>query len=226
MLRRLIAAVTMSASLFLPAWAPNAAPLAVEFATSPTLDASCGLVRGYAIESDWRAELDDRHPAMQAAWSRDGRSLLDVALRLAGERLHGDHRVRLTLCDLPSSSRLGAVVNMRHALASFTDRPVPLRYKAMIASHELLHGALADLDLTQSRLLTAHEREERRVRDHLHLLALMKAALIELDRHDLLAELRRIDGSLPGGTYRRAWAIVDATPDAYLAYVDEIRDAR
>jgi hypothetical protein len=226
MIRRSLMAILVFSGLALPVDAPNAGPMRVSLVHSAAIDRACGLVRGYPIDLVWQAELNDRLPAMRAAWSRDGRPLLDTALRLAQKRLPGHRAVRLTLCDVPSSSLAGPVVNMRHALGSFTSTPVSLRYKAAVAGHELLHGALADVDLSNSRLLAVHGREAPRVRDHLHLFALMKAALLDRDRADLLAEIRRIDSALPGGAYRRAWELVDATPAAYLAYVDELRAAR
>jgi hypothetical protein len=127
---------------------------------------------------------------------------------------------------MPSSSMFGPVVNARHALASFTERPVSMHYKAIVAAHELLHGALAGANLSDSALLAAHARERPRVRDHLHLFALLKAAMIGLGREDALDEVRRVDRGLPDGAYRRAWELVDATPDRYRAYVAEVRAAR
>jgi len=206
--------------------APNAAPLAVEFVHSGPLDAACAFLGSYTIDSAWRAELDRRLPELQDAWARDGGPVLERALRLAGRRLHGLRPVQLTLCDVPSSSMFGTVVNARHALASFTGTPVSMRYKAIVAAHELLHSALADADLSASPMLAAHARERQRVRNHLHLFALLKAAMIELGREDALDEIWRVDRGLPDGAYGRAWELVNASPNRYLAYVEEVRASR
>ena len=212
--------------LIVPGFAPSAGRTAVGIVHNSSLDAACASFSGYAIHPAWRDELDRRLPEMRKAWLQDGRPVLGQALRMTGLRIGGRRDVRLTLCDLPSSSILGPVVNARHALASFTAYPVPLRYKASVATHELLHAPLAEIDLSESQLRKAHSRESRRVRDHLHLFALMKAAMIDLGREGQLAELRRIDSQLPDGAYKRAWELVDATPTRYLRYVDEIRATR
>jgi hypothetical protein len=189
-------------------------------------DAACSVLRGYPIEAEWRSELEASLPAVRALWSSEGRPVLERMFELSGRRLHGRRDVRLTLCDLPSSSLVGTTVNMRHALRSFTPDPVPLRYKIGIANHELLHGLLAGADLSGSRLLAAHAGEPERVRRHLHLFALMKAALLDLGREDALEEMQRFDARLPEPAYRRAWQLVNSSPNGHLAYVQELRPAR
>lgn len=223
--RGLAGGLLASLCLAIPASAPNAAPIEVAIFHSRAFDAACSLLRGYAIDPGWRDQLEAMLPDLREAWSREGRPILDRVFQLTGKALHGRHNVQLTLCDIPSSSRLGTIVNMRHALPAFTDDPVPLRYKAAIISHELLHRLLAGLDLSRGRMLAAHAREPWAVRSHLHLFALVKAALLELGRPDVLEELERIDSRLPEAGYRRAWEIVNASPNAYLFYVEEVRRA-
>jgi hypothetical protein len=115
------------------------------------------------------------------------------------------------------------LVNMRYALASFTAQPVSVRYKANILFHELLHGLLQDAVPKDSPLLAAHKDENERVRDHLHLLALMKAVFLDQGMPSDLAEVIEIDGELPGGYYKRAWEIVNQTDDTCLKFVSELR---
>jgi hypothetical protein len=55
----------------------------------------------------------------------------------------------------------------------------------------------------------------------LHLLALQKAVLLKLNAIDELADVIRIDSQLPGGYYKRAWEIINATDTEYLKYVAE-----
>ena len=130
--------------------------------------------------------------------------------------------MRLTLCDLPSQSIGGISVNMRYALKSFTPSPVPLRYKVDVLFHELLHRFLAQHPVQGSALLAAHAHEPERVRQHLHLLALQKAVLLALKQPEALQDVIAIDSQLPGGAYRRAWQIVNASDTAYENYVDEL----
>lgn len=58
--------------------------------------------------------------------------------------------------------------------------------------------------------------------DHLHLLSLQKAVMLDLKEPDQLKEVIAIDSLLPGGYYKRAWEIVNATDTTYLEYVAEV----
>lgn len=199
-----------------------AAP-SIDVVYSPTFDALCSLVRGGGIQSEWKAELRQRKPELDAIWARVGPSLVATAERITGDAFpRGEQTVRLTLCELPSQSYLGVSVNMRYALSSFTREPVPLRYKVDTIFHELLHKFLAAHRPKDSLLLKAHASEPERTRDHLHLLALQKAVLLQLNAAAELADVVRIDSQLPGGFYKRAWAIINATDTEYLRYVAEI----
>jgi hypothetical protein len=129
---------------------------------------------------------------------------------------------RLTLCNVPSQSILGISVNMRYALRSFTDNPVSMRYKVNTLFHEMLHNYLGVYPIHNSELLEQHASEPDRVRNHLHLLALQKAVLLKLGESQALKEVILIDSQLPGGFYKRAWDLVNATEDEYLKYVAEI----
>ena len=193
---------------------------------SRTLDAACSLIGGYDLDPAAQAELEAMLPRLRRAWASDGQPVLDRIFERTGKRLRGGrHDVRLTLCGIPSSSPFGTIVNMRHALPSVTDRPVPLRYKVAVIDHELLHGLLAGVDLSGSALLKAHSGEPRRVRDHLHLFALLKSALLDLGRTSEFEAIVRIDGRLPEPAYRRAWEIVNSSAGGYRFYVEEVRRA-
>lgn len=57
---------------------------------------------------------------------------------------------------MPSESDGASIlVNMRYALASFTARPVPVRYKANILFREVLHGLVQDYVPKDSALLAS-----------------------------------------------------------------------
>jgi hypothetical protein len=71
-------------------------------------------------------------------------------------------------------------------------------------------------------LLQQRAAEPERVRDHLHLLALQKAVLLKLNEGDALRDVVAVDSALPGGYYKRAWELVNATDSEYLKYVAEL----
>jgi len=190
---------------------------------SPSIDFLCSLVRGGPIKEKWKAELISRKQEFQSLWVVVGPRLINITEVITGKTFPaGPFNARLTLCNLPSQSILGISVNMRYALESFTPIPVPMRYKVDTLFHELLHSFVAAHPVVDSDLLKQHASEPARTLDHLHLLALQKAVLIELNEHEALKDVVAIDSQLPGGYYKRAWEIVNATDHEYLKYVAEI----
>lgn len=190
----------------------------------PRLDAICSTLMGQPIENRWQAELESRLDEYRNLWSRIGPDLLAQAEKISGLRSPRSANVRLTLCNLPSQSILGITVNMRFAMQSFTDTPVPLRYKVDTQFHELLHRMLDGHLPRQSRSLVEHSDASRCVKNHLHLLALQKASLLELKQLEALADVVRIDSLLPGGCYREAWEIVNGSEFEYLTFLSEITE--
>lgn len=190
---------------------------------SPMMDTACSLVRGGAIKEEWKKELVSRKAQFEALWAGVGPQLMGAAEAITGRSFPSEHlTARLTLCDLPSQSIIGISVNMRYALTSFTHTPVPLRYKVDTLFHEILHVYLASHPIEGSALLDERSSESGCVRNHLHLLALQKAVLLKLHQTDALNDVISIDGQLPGGCYKRAWALVNATDTEYLRYVAEL----
>ena len=187
-------------------------------------DQQCALSRGVRVEAEWVAELHEIMPAAQELWSSQAPKMFGAVANLTGKHTEPYAvPVRLTLCDAPSQSFSGPVVNMRFALRSFTSSPVPLRYKIDIAFHESMHPFVEGLVSDKSPLIQAHHSEEACVLNHLHLLALQKAVLLSLGE---LAELHQVisfDSELPSGCYKRAWALVNETNSMYKAYVAELR---
>jgi len=174
------------------------------------------------ISPEMVSELRSRLPDMRRLWESVGSEMIHAVTALTHRPFEPPGTVRLTLCDLPSNSFQGPTVNMRYALQSFTETPVPLRYKVDTAFHEELHPFVDGNVPARSELLAAHASEPQCVRNHLHLLALQKAVLLRLSDPVSLAQVVAIDGQLPSGCYKRAWTLVDSTPSTYVQYVAEL----
>src|SRR5262249_14733314 len=194
-----------------------AAPPKVTISYSPSLDTVSALLRGVRIEAAWKQELSEDLGPFRDMWAKIGPRLLSKTEEITDKHFaDASISAYLTLCDPPSESlHFAVVVNMRYALASFTKHPVPLRYKIGALFHEILHNFVDDHMPAHSALLARHDGELARVREHLHLLALLKAVYLALGMQDELAELIDIDAQLPGGFYKRAWDIINRDPDAY-----------
>ncbi len=202
-------------------------PPALHIAYDAAADQDCARRRHYEIRSDWVAELQAQLPTLQAMWTAQGPAMMRAAASLTGRPLPPQPiTAQLMLCDEPSNSFTGIRVNMRYALRSFTPSPVPLRVKLDTVFHEWLHGFLSVQTPAASALLAERATESACVRNHLHLLALQKAVLLSLQQARELDQLIAVDEQLPSGCYRRAWALVNATPEGYRAYVDELAGQR
>ena len=190
---------------------------------SPSEDLACSLPPGSPIKEEWKAELRSRQPEFVKLWQTEGPKLLAATEAISGRDFPlQEITARLTLCNAPSESFPGTDRNMRYALRSFTPELVSMRYKVDTLFHELLHIFLSHHPIENSPLLNKHAAEDERVRDHLHLLALQKAVLLKLNEHDALKEVIAVDSALPGGYYKRAWELVNATDEEYLKYVAEL----
>jgi hypothetical protein len=193
---------------------------------SPSEDLACSLPPGSPIKEEWKAELLSRQPEFVRLWQSEGPKLLAATEAISGRDFPLEEiTARLTLCNAPSESFPGTdrvTINMRYALRSFTPQPVSMRYKVDTLFHELLHIFLSSHPIENSALLNEYAAEDERVRDHLHLLALQKAVLLKLDEPDALEEVVAVDSALPGGYYKRAWELVNATDTEYLKYVTEL----
>lgn len=195
----------------------------VRLSYNPTVDSVCSLFLGPDIQSSWREELEIVRPRLVEIWNERGTQLVAASEDVLGKPIDTDVRVQLTLCNTISRSRPLLVLNMRYALASFIDEPVSLGVKVGTLHHELLHRALAGMVPPDSALLASHADQHPRVRGHLHLLAVQKAAYLQLGLQEELEELVAVDRRLPTGFYATAWDIIDAEPDLYLKFVEELR---
>ena len=171
---------------------------------------------------EWSQELNERLPEIISLWESISPALVEAVTITTKKPFSAPKSVYLTLSDRPSNSFFGVMVNMRYALRSFTATPVPLRYKIDTVFHEALHEFVSRNTPARSELLSQHTSEPMCVRNHLHLLALQKAALLYTKDIEALEQVISIDGQLPSGCYKRAWSLVNATSNTYLQYVAEL----
>jgi len=208
------------------AGASHAAVPKVKVDYSPSEDVACSAAPASPIKEEWKAEMLSRQREFVALWEAEGPRFIAATEAITGKSFPArEITARLTLCNAPSASFSGTnrvTINTRYALRSFTPEPVPLRYKVDTLFHELLHIFLDQYPVKNSALLKQHAAEAERVRDHLHLLALQEAVLLKLDEGESLKGVIAVDSELPGGYYKRAWEIVNATESEYLKYVAEL----
>lgn len=205
--------------LLLAATAASAAELA-----SSTQFVYDQAAEGQSIQPEWSKELSERLPEVAALWESIGPALVEAVNITTKKPFSAPKVVHLTLTEQPSNSFFGVTVNMRYALRSFTTKPVPMRYKVDTIFHEALHEFVYRNTPAGSELISQHSSEPMCVRNHLHLLALQKAALLYIKDNEALEQVMTIDSQLPSGCYKRAWSLVNATPSTYRQYVAELSE--
>jgi hypothetical protein len=198
----------------------------VQIEYSPSRDLLCSLLPGSSIKDEWKAELLSRQSEFTSLWKSEEQRFIEATEAASGKDFPSQKiTLRLTLCNSPSESSPGTdevSVSMRYALKSFAPKPVSMRYKVEVGFHELLHIFLFKHPVSNSILLREHAAEPERVQRHLHLPALQKAVLLRLKEPEALREVIAVDSELPGGYYKRAWEIINATDGEYLKYVAEV----
>jgi hypothetical protein len=187
-------------------------------------DESCERWRNVRIDPQWYVELKSKIGSFQDYWDREGALLMAAAIAESGKPFrHRDVVATLTLCPVPSMSR-PLLINMRAYLdGPSRDKARPMLLFSELVFHELLHTHVsAVLPQDQSVLLARYKGESPVVRNHLHLMALMKAAYLRLGREDQLRQLIERDSLEDGPEYKRAWQIVTDI-EGHDAFVQELK---
>ncbi len=190
------------------------------------LDESCSNAKNYKIKDSWKKELKVKQSQLIKEWSNYGGKLLLETEGIVGNEFNRAFvTANLALCNTPSRS-FPLTINMRYSLSTFTNNPVSIDVKVGTLYHELLHPYIINNLRTNSLLLTLYNKEPQRVKDHIHLLALLKAVYLNIGLADKLSTIIEADNSLPNGFYKRAWEIVNSNPSYYLEFVGELQKTK
>jgi len=187
-------------------------------------DQSCEQWRNTKIEPQWYAELRTKIKAWQAYWDQEASLLLGTTITEIHKPFqYQDMIATLTLCPIASMSR-PLLINVRPFLDGPTQQqPRPLFLLSAVVFHELLHTyVLGALPPGTSALLEKYKGEEPLVKNHLHLLAVMKLVYLKLDRAEHLQQIMEKDRALGNPGYGRAWQIVNDL-EGHDAFVHELR---
>src|SRR5215510_15559324 len=158
-------------------------------------DQSCERWRNAHIEPQWYAELKTKIKAFQAYWDQEAPLLLATTIAETHKPFRYTEMIAtLTLCPIPSMSR-PLLINVRPFLDGPTQQqPRPLFLLSAVVFHELLHTyVLGALPPGTSALLEKYKGEEPLVKNHLHLLAVIKLVYLKLDRAEHLQQIMEKD---------------------------------
>lgn len=192
--------------------------ISIHYAES--FDNICEWEAQYKISKKWVREVEEKLPAWQNAWRKDGETLLRTTVDLTKIPFQQKtFEVALSLCSFPSTS-VPLLVNARAALNNFQSTPVPMHVFVSIIFHEVLHRYLATILKEGTPTTNKYRNESLPTLKHLHLYALMKAVYSKLGMLAQLKDIIDADKNLPRPDYGRAWEIVNG--DSYNELLREI----
>jgi len=185
---------------------------------------SCERWRNTKIEPQWYEELQTKIKAFQDYWDQEAPMLLATTIAEINKPFRYQEMVAtLTLCPIQSMSR-PLLINIRLFLDGPTQQqPRPLFLFSALVFHELLHTyVIGARPQGTSALLERYKSEEPVVKNHLHLMAVMKLVYLKLGREEQLKQIIEKDSAIDNPAYRRAWQIVNDI-EGHHAFVQELR---
>ncbi|WP_420320375.1 hypothetical protein [Flagellimonas sp.] len=187
-------------------------------------DRTCARITNVEIEETWIKELHENLDKFRQAWGALGPQLLAKTVQKTGRPFkQKELHAAMSLCDINSMSH-PLLINMRRFLYTSTDnKPEFLDFFVALVFHELMHIYVYDIrsEIGTTPLLEKYQREKISVINHLHLVALIKNAYIQLGMEPFLEKLIEEDSKL-GPIYARSWEIVNELED-YRHFIDELK---
>jgi hypothetical protein len=187
-------------------------------------DQSCERWRNTQIEPQWYEELQRKIKTLQDYWDQEAPLLLGTTVAAINKPFRYTEIIAtLTLCPIQSMSR-PLLINIRPFLDGPTQQqPRPLFLFAALVFHELLHTyVIGARPPGPSALLERYQSEDPVVKNHLHLMAVMKIVYLKLGREAHLQQIIERDRAMGHPAYGRAWQIVQDI-QGHDAFVQELK---
>ena len=188
-------------------------------------DQSCERWRNTRIEPQWYEELKTKIKAFQDYWDREAPMLLATTIAAIKKPFpYKELLATLTLCPIQSMSR-PLLINIRPFLDGPTQqKPRPMFLFSALVFHELLHTyVIGARSQGTSALLERYKSEEPIVKNHLHLMAVLKMVYLKLGREEQLKQIIETDSKIDNPAYRRAWQIVNEI-EGHHAFMQELME--
>jgi hypothetical protein len=186
-------------------------------------DQSCERWRNTKIEPQWYEELQTKIEAFQDYWDHEAPLLLATTIAAINKPFrYKEMLATLTLCPIQSMSR-PLLINIRPFLDGPTQqKPRPMFLFSALVFHELLHTYIIGArSQGTSALLERYKGEDPIVKNHLHLMAVMKMVYLTLGREEQLKQIIETESAIDNPAYRRAWQIVNEI-EGHHAFVQEL----
>lgn len=186
-------------------------------------DQNCERWHNTKIDQQWYEELKTKIKALQDYWDQEAPRLLATTVAEINKPFrYKEMLATLTLCPIQSMSR-PLLINIRAFLDGPTQqKPRPMFLFSALMFHELLHTyVIGARSQGTSALLERYQSEDTVVKNHLHLMAVMKMVYLKLGRAEQLQQIIEKDSASDNPAYRRAWQIVNDM-EGHDAFVQEL----
>lgn len=177
------------------------------------------------IDAKWMDEIEAKTEGFANAWATKGPVFFNVLFEQTGLGFsRKEMSATFSVCPKKPSYSDPLVLNMTRYLESHMGT-IPTKGEddfVDLVFHELLHTWVVE-HLESSQLRRKYKDELPSVKNHMHLMAIQKFVYSKLGRIDLITLLDVLYGRIIGGTYARAWEIVNI--EGHEAFVNEFPKA-
>ena len=188
----------------------------VTFKYSQVFDSPCAEMSKQPIDAAAVTELENRLDSFREHWRKEAPQLFGTTVKLTKAPFQfRETRAALSLCSGFPSISLPLTINMRFYLKSLRgEKTESMTVFSAVVFHEVLHRYVAErietLTGKTTPLLRKYKDEPLGVRNHLHVLAIMKAVYGKLGREKDLDEVAAFDQTLRSApAFKRTREIVD-----------------
>ncbi|MDQ4121899.1 MAG: hypothetical protein M3209_10690 [Acidobacteriota bacterium] len=206
--------VTASFFLISPCSSKAADYPIITFEYADLYDRFCADVTKKTIEPGAVEELQNRLKSFREHWRKEAPQLFRTVVKLTKAQFaFGEAKAALSLCN-PGSLSFPLIINMRHYLKAINgEKAKPLENFAATVFHETLHRYVNErkelLPGKTTPLLMKYQNEPARVRNHLHLFAILDEVYRMLRRQkDLGAIIASDNTSTDAPIFKRAREII------------------
>jgi hypothetical protein len=179
-------------------------------------DRNCSQITKTEIKREWVQETVRRRAEFQSWWDKDGPQYLRTVLKEIGRPFpYRAMQATLTVCPAVGSMGEPMFITVREFLSDASNPP-PNWMFAVYLFHELMHQYVRPV-LESSPLRKKYASEPQVVQLHLHVMALVRFALIKSGKD---VELKYVDAQARG--VNRAWEIVNDI-EGHEVFLNELK---
>lgn len=188
-------------------------------------DRWCSEFNQTEVKDIWINELYSKMDTFINIWNDRGAKLLKATVQEVGKPFEKKEiQATMTLCRSRSMSHPLLIGMQKYLDTSTNNNPRDLNHFVATVFHEILHIYVFDLLRTPEHLplLEKYKNEPNSVRNHLHLMAIIKHVYLKLGWKNELNSIIE-SNKQTGQVYERSWQIVN-NEENYMTFIKELNN--